>query len=141
MAGAPRGGWRQQGGEILSRWNPASMCRKIDAIAPLLEHARITNLDFAAVIRDEAERAALYCDPPYVTAGPVLYLHSFAEADHVRLKNLLRHTEHRWLLSYDDHPMVWDLYASFANIEKVEMRYSATRNVKAHELLICPRSQ
>lgn len=141
MAGAPRGGWHQQRGEILSRWNPASMCQKIDAIASLLEHARITNLDFSAVIGDEAERAAIYCDPPYVSAGPRLYLHSFAEADHTRLCDLLRHTIHRWLLSYDDHPMVWDLYAKFANIEKVEMRYSATRSVKVHELLIRPRSR
>lgn len=141
MAGAPRGGWHQKGGGIASRWNPILICRKIDAIAPLLKHARITNWDFSAVIGDETERANLYCDPPYVIAGSALYLHSFAEADHVRLKILLRHTEHRWLLSYDDHQMVWDLYASFANIEKVEMRYCATRRATVQELLIRPRSQ
>jgi hypothetical protein len=136
MAGAPRGGWQQRVGGIDARWNPASICRRVDIVAPLLKRARITNLDFSEIIADETERAALFCDPPYVIAGPGLYQHSFTEADHRRLRNLLRHTEHRWLLSYDDHPLVWDLYANFASIQKVPTRYSATRKIMVHELLI-----
>jgi DNA adenine methylase len=140
MAGAPRGGGKQDNGGIDTRWKPDSICRKIEIITQLLEHARITSLDFAAVIGDQTERAAIYCDPPYVAAGPALYQHSFTEAEHVRLRDLLRHTEHRWLLSYDDHALIWDLYSEFTIIERVPMRYCAARKIEKYELLIRPRS-
>ena len=37
--------------------------------------------------------------------------------DHERLADLLRQTTHDWLLTYQDHPAVWELYEGWATIE------------------------
>jgi DNA adenine methylase len=122
---------------IGSHWLPESLCRRIDLISPHLARARVTDLDFASMLADDSG-ASLYLDPPYYHAGPDLYQHAFTAADHLRLRDLLRHTGHDWVLSYDDCPQIRDLY-SFANIEEVEVTYSVSKSRRTRELLISPR--
>jgi DNA adenine methylase len=138
-ASAPRGGWRQTDRELARNWNAESICRSIDTISSHLSRARITNLDYAALIQDETERAILYLDPPYVAVGRRLYQHSFSEKDHIRLCNLLRQTPHAWVLSLNDHEMVHDLYAGFSDIRRVPTTYSLHNHRRANELLITAR--
>jgi DNA adenine methylase len=134
---SPVGGWAQHSPAIASRWLPESLCKRIDLISPHFARARVTNLDFTSMLSDDA-CAAIYLDPPYYRAGPELYQHSFSPADHLRLRDLLRHTGHTWLLSYDDCPAVRELY-SFAHIEEVEVTYSVSKSRRTRELLISPR--
>jgi site-specific DNA-adenine methylase len=136
MAGGPVGGRAQKNGGIDSRWNPTTICKKIDFFSRLLRPARITNGDYSALLSDD-RRAKIYLDPPYVTVGDKLYQHSLSMADHIRLSQLLRDCDHDWLLSYNDCPQVRDLYA-FAQIERVETAYSTRRYHVSHELLISP---
>jgi DNA adenine methylase len=137
MSHSPVGGWSQHHPTVGSRWLPESLCRRIDLISPHFARARVTNLDFESMLSDDG-CAAIYLDPPYFRAGPELYQHSFSAADHLRLRNLLRHTGHDWLLSYDDCPAIRDLY-SFACIEEVEVTYSVSKSRRTRELLISPR--
>ena len=136
MSHSPVGGWSQHHPTIGSRWLPESLCRRIDLISPLCARARVTNLDFASMLTDDTG-ASIYLDPPYYHAGPGLYQHAFTAADHLRLRDLLRHTGHDWLLSYDDCPQIRDLY-SFAVIEAVEVTYSVSKSRRTRELLISP---
>ncbi len=53
-------------------------------------------------------------DPPYF--GSVAYrrgVKPFTLADHVDLAEMLHHVEWKWLLTYNDHPKVRELYAGF----------------------------
>lgn len=113
MAGGPLGGRDQQSQYTVGcRWNRPQIVRAITDIHALLARftlVRITCGDYAPLLT-EPGNAFVYLDPPYYEKGPELYKHSMDDADHVRLRNLLKQTRAEWLLSYDDHPRVRDLY-------------------------------
>ena len=54
--------------------------------------------------------AFFYCDPPYVAAEG-FYESPFDRADHEQLADVLHRIKGRFLLSYNDHPLVRELYA------------------------------
>lgn len=99
---------------------------------------KITCCDFEPLITDTSRRAVLFLDPPYFDKGS-LYRYDMDEDDHYRLARhhqkidttpragsrsnsvlasaaggrrarLLRWTPHDWLLTYEDHPIVRELY-------------------------------
>jgi len=84
----------------------------------------------------KAGEAFYYLDPPYVEAGPQLYQGAFTLKDHERLARLLRRESRPWLLSYDDHPVIHDLYGGWSRIEKVEVGCSINGCNRKKELLI-----
>jgi DNA adenine methylase len=135
MAGGPLGGRLQIKGGIDSRWDPKTLCRKINDIGAHLSHVRITSVDFAKLIVDESQPAIIYLDPPYYVQGKGLYQHAFDDAEHRRLRDLLKLTSHQWILSCDDCAEIRDLYA-FAEIRRVELPYSMARRGKRPELII-----
>jgi len=55
--------------------------------------------------------------------APNSYKHSMTLEDHERLAVLLRKCRASWVLSYDDHPVVRDLY-SWAQVEPVRITYT-----------------
>ena len=57
-----------------------------------------------------------YCDPPYVAAEG-FYESPFIRDDHEQLADMLRHMKGKYLLSYNDHKLVRDLYADQCMIE------------------------
>lgn len=144
MSGGPLGGRMQLAADkIDSRWSPRRLCQKI---AEFHERFAVVNLpgctclDFAALIEDRSCPAILYLDPPYVVQGDKLYQCGFGEADHIRLAELLRKTPHPWVLSYDDCPLVRDLY-SWAQIEEVAVGYSVSGARCTSELVITPQAR
>ena len=139
MAG-PRGGWKQRTASIGSKWNAEDICRKIDLLSPSLRGAQFTSLDFADLFTDDTEPTWYYLDPPYWEVGNRLYQYALSDADHVRLRDLLFHTEHHWILSYNDCPEIRGLY-DFADIEQMEVSYTMRRARRTHELLITPRNR
>ena len=52
-----------------------------------------------------------YLDPPFYDKGSRLYRLPFCQADHERLAELLAGLVQPWVLSYDYHPEIVDLYA------------------------------
>jgi DNA adenine methylase len=108
----PRGGWDQRIPLIGERWNPQYISDKLTAISDRLggaDRTKITCCDFEPLITDTSRRATLFLDPPYFGKGS-LYRYDMDEDDHYRLARLLRSTSHNWLLTYEDHPMVRELY-------------------------------
>lgn len=103
---------------------------------------RVWNVDFREVFRrvdklsDKHLKRFYYCDPPYVQQGKG-YTNSFTEQDHRDLADLLRKTKVPWVLSYDENPLVRDLYSGY-RIEPVSWFYSAAghNEVQKHELII-----
>ncbi len=117
---------------------------KLHLVAPLLHLMRITNWDFEWVIKAPGEGVFLFLDPPYYsTASSKLYGNSgnlHLHFNHELLASILRTSEHKWLLTYDDCEAVRKLY-SFAYIFPIELQYGmnnrkARKAKKGKELII-----
>jgi DNA adenine methylase len=141
MAGSPIGGWTQSSKyDVGCRFDEERISRSIGAARERLTsvdlHPEVcTCLDFEELIR--APGAAIYyLDPPYYKAGPALYQVAFDHADHVRLARLLRDEERPWLLSYDQYPVIEELYGGWAMFAEVPISYSINGAVKSAEWLI-----
>ena len=107
---------------------------------PALKDVLLTNDDFQPVIQAPGENVFIYVDPPYYTTkklyGKNGMLHS---VDHHRIAEVLKETPHKFLLTYDDCPAIYDLY-KWANIRPFTLQYGmANGNGKTkdgNELLI-----
>lgn len=76
-----------------------------------LQGVIIEQKDFEDLIKvyDRSD-ALFYLDPPYVGTEKY-YKAPFAKADHQRLANILRKMKGRFILSYNDDPIIHELYA------------------------------
>lgn len=78
-----------------------------------LQHVIIEQRDFAALIRTYDRPGALfYVDPPYL-GSEELYTVSFTQDDHQRLAQTLRQIKGKFILSYNDTPLVRSLYKGY----------------------------
>lgn len=123
--GGPRGGYDQHFPRIGERWSKKRITGKVGAISQRLKNARVTNIDFAPLIEDTSRHAVLSLDPPY--KGRV-YRYDMDDCDHERLAGLLRQTPHDWLMTYEDHPAVWEPYEGRVTIEPVYKSRNAFRS-------------
>lgn len=133
------GGKKQAGTyRIDARFNRPELARKVSEIGNVADQIQLTFDDGRKCVQHWAPQpnTFLYVDPPYVEAGGSLYLNSFDDRDHTVLARALAdNSEHRWLLTYDDAPLVRSLYATMDPFE-FELHYSAHRVGRAQELLI-----
>jgi len=140
-AGGPIGGRNQTGRwTVECRWNAENMLKKIAKTRKLLENIDVrgnccSSDDFEHCITDDSCRALLYVDPPYWEQGESLYQCGFTEDDHIRLAELLKHTHHKWVLSYDACLQVQELY-KWAMIETLDVSYSINTARRKQEFLI-----
>lgn len=141
--GGPIGGTEgSQKNPIGCRWNAGGIMQSIRSIHALMaqfSRCLITAVPWQDVVADAGENCFMYLDPPYYDKGGVLYRHSMNDADHAELANELKGSKADWVLSYDDHPKIHELY-SWAKIERISVVYSVETRVreKTHELVITP---
>ncbi|MFD3519291.1 DNA adenine methylase [Streptomyces sp. NPDC058653] len=118
------------------RWNPEALAERLRYIGHLYEIGRLVDVwckDWRQTLDDVPEhypqllpsRVVAYLDPPYIEKSSLLYRTSFdprggyggdgrgsatwasADALHLSLAGYLRtKAQFRWLLSYDNHPML-----------------------------------
>lgn len=109
FAGKWRGGWA-----FAKTQNHAkSWCRfrnEVDAIADRIKDLHIDHLDFRRCIKNwDSPDTFFFLDPPYIgTMQPRI---TMTEADHRDLAGILANVQGKWLLTYNDHPLVRELYA------------------------------
>jgi len=85
----------------------------MDAVKQRFSSVVIENKDFENLIKIyDRESAFFYCDPPYFNAEDY-YDVEFGTADHERLKECLSGTKGLFLLSYNDHEFVRELYKDY----------------------------
>ena len=146
MAGGPLGGREQTSKyNVFCRWRPERMQNEITYLHKRLSAFRniqITHGDFEPLINDADSKCFVYLDPPYYEKGPQLYKHYMSEADHNRLCNRLRGARFNWVLSYDDHADIRNMY-DWAAIREVELTYTMStsktaRRPKNREVVITP---
>lgn len=123
------------------RYNFKKLKEKILYCHQLLSgRTQVTNKDFHDynILKDKDITA--YIDPPYFDKGSMLYPHSMNEQDHKDLSNILNQRDN-WVLSYDDHQLIRDLYANHKIID-LAARYCINGKksdwAKKNELIITP---
>ena len=104
---------------------------------------QITCGDFSAVLNGATSTTFVYLDPPYFEKGGQLYKFPMTDEDHARLAWALRGTPAHWVLSYDDHPRIRELY-SWADFNDLFITYTNAvhqggKRPKNREVAITPR--
>lgn len=102
------------------RWH-----ERINPSGEKLENVILTSLDFKEVIVAPAvgTQVLMYVDPPYYSPPKNKhYRHGFELAEHQRLCEVLKTTNHKFFLTYDDVPEIRHLYR-WANIYEVKFFY------------------
>ena len=121
-----------------------SSIHRVELLSSILPNTIITNLDYQKVIEKLGKNVFIFLDPPYYSATKsALYgkngtLHK--SFDHQRFVNIIRKSEHKWLITYDDSKFIRNLF-SFANIFEWNLTYgmrnvAKTSNQNGKELFI-----
>jgi DNA adenine methylase len=119
-----------------SRQHPVRVERELKDAAERLHTVTLECGPWQTVVdRYDGPETLFYLDPPYVDLP--YYRHNFTEADHREMSERLRKLAGRFMLSYNDHPLIRTLYA-WARIEALEVPYciKGAQGRAASELLI-----
>lgn len=138
LAGGVIGGRQQLGKfKIDARFNKADLIARIQRIGRFKKRISLSNSDGVSFVRKVDSKAGsvfIYLDPPYFQKGADLYLNFYVESDHLRLANYVRRMKNRWMISYDHHDFILNLYAAE---KKVLFRLSqSASNRVGNEVLV-----
>jgi DNA adenine methylase len=115
IKGGVIGGYEQKGPyKIDVRFNKSDLIRRIEKIAQFRNRISVSNLDGVAFIKKmdgKAEDIFIYLDPPYYQKGADLYMNFYSKADHEKLSNHVHRMRKKWMVSYDNHEFILNLYA------------------------------
>lgn len=134
----PIGGKDQSGAyKIDCRFNRLNLAKRIEKIAIISDRIDVHSIDAAKLISDIAKPFDfIYADPPYVKEGKNIYQNfSFDDKKHFNFSVVIKRSPAKWLISYDDHPLVHSLYAK-AGINVIEFSYVMNQARVGRELLI-----
>lgn len=76
-------------------------------------------------------RGVLFIDLPYIGTGLILYRERMEKGAHITLAARLRGYPYPWIATYDDDPLVRELYR-WAAVENDTHRYSISGSGRAH---------
>lgn len=134
ITGGPIGGYQQANTKIYARFNKETIINKINIIASMSEHIKLTRmnaLDMIPQMRESLDdyKDFIFFDPPYFEQGSNLYYSSFDESGHEDLaKEILSLNKHKWITTYDKQQQISELYRSAKFRFEYELRYSANNN-------------
>lgn len=120
------GGYSQQAFD--TRFTASSLDRLVP-MAKAIEKMKISHNDYSSLLDldfpENGKRVFLFMDPPYLTASNLYgnkgdLHHSF---DHKLFANQVRACHHDWLITYDDSPIIRDLF-SWADITEWSPQYA-----------------
>ena len=139
----PIGGMQQNATySITSRYNKTTSISKIQAIAEYANAIQVFNLngiDFLKHLKrcHRKRKCLIYLDPPYYQKGPALYLNHFAHDDHAELRDGILNCPFPWVLSYDNHMSIRELYGGRECVLYLnQIRHTITGNARSEELII-----
>ena len=135
------GGYSQSAYE--KRFTDSSI-ERVKNISPHLSGTKITNGDYTEALSQDGDNVFIFLDPPYWKATESkLYgvrgsLHT--TFDHAQFADNMRNCQHKWLITYDDSPIIRELFA-FAEIQEWTLQYGMnnyrkTSAAKGNELFI-----
>lgn len=141
LGAKPIGGMSQDSPyKIDCRFNRGALVAGIQAVAGVAPRLRVTFGDAVPYMRKHAEAfaqraAVVYVDPPYYLQGRKLYRYHFRDKDHRRLAQLLDASPFKWIVSYDNHPFIRNLFRDQV-VVPIWLNYVVKQSRRAEELLI-----
>lgn len=141
IGAGPIGGQLQASSyKIDCRFNKIALVRQIRAAAALASRVAVHFGDALTFLKKNAAKIStgfsfVYVDPPYYAQGRKLYRHYYADYDHVALAAFITTQGYPWLVSYDDHPRIRELYAS-KQMQPIYLDYKVKSSRTARELVI-----
>ncbi|WP_431836503.1 DNA adenine methylase [Cellulomonas sp. Y8] len=133
------GGQKQLGKyKIDARFNREQLAERIGALYERRDRISLHDIDGRRLIETYASKPStfIYADPPYVRMGSTLYMNAFSEMDHTLLATCLeRNRGAWWFLTYDDDPLVRQLYARLS-LGQYTLNWAARNQGLATELYV-----
>lgn len=116
IKGGVIGGYEQKGNyKIDVRFNKEDLIERIQKIANFKSRISVSNLDGLAFVKkmdSKPEKVFIYLDPPYYQKGADLYMNFYLKADHEKLSGHVHKMKKKWMVSYDNHDFILNLYAA-----------------------------
>jgi DNA adenine methylase len=139
IEGGPIGGMQQDGKWLINaRFNKERLIARIEKIVLYKKRITVTNMDGLDLLQNykDEKSAFFYLDPPYCVKGSCLYLNHYVAENHSDLAQLLnRNCQLKWVLTYDDVPLIQQLYVKRRQ-EIFQLNYSAHTPSKGQERMI-----
>lgn len=115
IKGGVIGGRKQRGKyKINARFNKQDLINRIQKIAGIKDRISVSNLEglfFINKLNQKKEEIFIYLDPPYYQKGADLYMNFCSKEDHKKLSKQVRKMRKIWMVSYDNHDFILNLYA------------------------------
>ena len=115
IKGGVIGGLKQAGKyKIDARFNKHDLIGRIQKINSVKSRISVSNLDgiqFINKLDKKKENIFIYLDPPYYQKGANLYMNFYSKEDHKRLSMKVHQLRKKWIVSYDNHEFILNLYA------------------------------
>lgn len=138
IKGGVIGGYEQRGRyKIDVRFNKRDLIGRIQKIAQFRNRISVSNFDGLAFVKkmdSKPENVFIYLDPPYYQKGADLYMNFYSKADHEKLSKHVHKMKKKWMVSYDNHDFILNLYAA-KNKVLYQLSQSASNRV-GDEVLI-----
>lgn len=140
IKGGVIGGQAQKGKyKINARFNKADLIDRILRIAEMKSRITISCLDGLAFINKMnriEEEIFIYLDPPYYQKGADLYMNFYSDSDHKKLSKHVRKMRKKWMVSYDHHDFILNLYAEERKIV-YKLAQSASNRIGDEIIVFC----
>jgi DNA adenine methylase len=122
-----------------ARYNKQELIGRIEAIAKYSNRIRVTNKDaedfLSETVPSLPSKTLIFLDPPYFERGSSLYENHYRPEDHARLATMVRSKLRcNWMISYDNHPEIRDLYRGSRRL-KYSLSYTAARRYEGSEVM------
>jgi DNA adenine methylase len=116
--------------ELLSRWNPSQLIKRIQKINAMKDKITLRNEDALQIIEEFywVNETTLFVDPPYFEKGKQLYTHFYGEGDHRELSSLMDSLYQGMpgadmIVTYDEHDYIRKLY-DHPTVKVIGRKYS-----------------
>jgi DNA adenine methylase len=131
-------GGRNQSGmwKLDARFNRSDLIRRVQRLGQYRRQIKLTCVDGAQMIRRlrPASNCLVYIDPPYVSAGKALYMNAYTGLAHVSVRDAIERLQRKWIVSYDDVPLVRSLYKKY-RVRRIELLHTAREARVGREVL------
>ena len=116
--------------------NIISWIRRLSLLGERVQMVCTNAINYLRELQDGGQ-SFLYLDPPYYEKGKSLYRYWYKDDDHEELAEYLHDCQNPWLLSYDDHPRIREMYCD-DRVFRRDLRVGYTVGTKrtAPEILI-----
>lgn len=140
IKGGAIGGLEQKGKyKIDARFKKDDLISKIQKIASFRKRIIVSNddgLKFIKRLEKKKEEVFIYLDPPYYQKAADLYMNFYSKQNHSELAKYVNKMKKKWMISYDNHDFILNLYE---NKRKIIYQLSqCASNRVGDEILIFP---